>query len=95
MLAGLLFVIRDREVLPWYWVWIMPFVALLPRSRNLFIISLGVSIGLLLRYLPYLYLGNWDPPAPEAKLWLTLIPIGITAIISIWHEVAGSFSRSS
>lgn len=95
MLAGLIFVIRDREVLPWYWVWIMPFVALLPRSRNIFIISLGVSTGLLLRYLPYLYLGNWDAPAPTAKLWFTLIPIGIAAIISLWHHGGRGFWRFS
>lgn len=95
MLAGLLYVIRDHEILPWYWVWIMPFVSLLPRSRTIFTLSLGVSVGLLLRYLPYLYLGNWDPPAGVAKLWLTLVPIGVAAIISLWHERVHGFSRFS
>lgn len=86
MLAGLIYVIRDREVLPWYWVWIMPFVALLPRNRPLFILSTGVSVGLLLRYLPYLYLGNWDPPAPTAKLWLTIAPVFISLLIVLRHR---------
>ncbi len=83
MLAGLLFVIRNREVLPWYWVWIMPFVALLPRTRSVYILAIGVSLGLLLRYLPHLYFGNWDPPAPKLELWLTLVPIAISAFLSI------------
>ncbi|MEK7065659.1 MAG: hypothetical protein AAB961_01580 [Patescibacteria group bacterium] len=83
MLAGLLYIIWDREILPWYWVWIMPFVALLPRNRSLFILSTGVSTGLLLRYLPYLYLGNWDPPAPMFKLWLTIVPIGIATVFAL------------
>ncbi|MBI4062468.1 hypothetical protein HY410_00945 [Candidatus Gottesmanbacteria bacterium] len=87
MIAGLVYVIWDREVLPWYWVWIMPFVALLPRSRTLFTLSLGVSIGLLLRYLPYLYLGNWDPPAPAAKLWLTVAPIFLSLLVVVGQRL--------
>lgn len=91
MLAGLIFVIRDREVLPWYWVWIMPFVALLPRNRSLYIISTGVSVGLLLRYLPYLYLGNWDPPAGVAKLWLTIVPIAVALLVELRSHAFGKF----
>lgn len=85
MTAGLLLVVSQREVLPWYWVWIMPFVALLPRSRNVFIISLGVSVGLLLRYAPFLYLGNWDPPVPTLNVWLLDIPIVLSAFVAALH----------
>ena len=90
MLAGLVYIISSREVLPWYWVWIMPFVALIPRSRTIFTLSLGVSVGLLLRYLPYLYLGNWDPPAPTAKLWLTIAPIFLSFLVVLRHRILRS-----
>jgi hypothetical protein len=75
MLAALLAVVSQREILAWYWVWIMPFIALLPRYRTLTIFGAAVSLGLLLRYAPYLYYGNWDAPVPAIKSWVTLIPL--------------------
>ncbi|MBU1327456.1 DUF2029 domain-containing protein [Patescibacteria group bacterium] len=87
MMVGFILVCTKREVLPWYWVWIMPFVALLPSKRQIFILSVGVSLGLLLRYAPYLYLGHWDPPVPVIKLWVTWVPIVISAIIVLFKEV--------
>lgn len=81
MTIGLLLVVSQREVLPWYLLWIIPFVALVPNSRSLVTITTGASLGLLLRYLPYIYLGNWDPPAAAWKWWLTMIPIGASFLI--------------
>lgn len=62
MLFGFLLVLTQREVLGWYWVWIVPFVALLPRRLDITILSAGVSLGLLLRYAPVLYFGHYNPP---------------------------------
>ncbi|MBI3385787.1 hypothetical protein HY031_01735, partial [Candidatus Gottesmanbacteria bacterium] len=39
MLLGLALVIMKREFLPWYWVWIMPFVALLPGRRDITLLA--------------------------------------------------------
>lgn len=75
MVIGFVLVIMRREVLPWYWVWVMPFVGLLPQSTDITIVASGVSMGLLLRYAPYLYLGHWDAPVPTWKWWLTFVPI--------------------
>lgn len=77
MLLGFTLVLFRREVLPWYWVWIMPFVALLPNWNNLILPAGGVSLGLLLRYAPFLYLGNWDSPVPVIKDALTIVPIAL------------------
>jgi len=44
---------------PWYLFWTLPFVALLP-SMGLMMISIALSVGASLRYLPYLYYGDWD-----------------------------------
>ena len=73
--AGLIVVLvqPNREFLPWYFVWIIPFVALLPDKPILTVVASGFSLGLLLRYAPYLYLGHWDAPVPEVKWWVTIL----------------------
>ena len=87
MSIGFMAVLFQREVLSWYWVWIVPFISLVPRKWNVCIISYGVSIGLLLRYAPFLYYGNWDPPVGEIKMWVMWVPIAIALVISIVMEV--------
>lgn len=77
MFIGLLAVISQREFLPWYWVWIMPFVALLPSKRKLTILATGVSMGLLLRYAPFLYKGDYNAPVPMQRVILMWLPIAI------------------
>jgi hypothetical protein len=74
MLVALAAVVSQREILPWYFVWIMPFVALLPRNRAISALAGAFSFGLLLRYAPYFYLGFWDPPVPVIKMWVTAVP---------------------
>lgn len=86
MCVGFALVLTQREVLAWYWVWIVPFVALLPDKKAFTIISAGASLGLLLRYAPYFYWGNWNAPVPTIELWGTLIPVVISFIF-----VGGSF----
>ena len=74
MCIGLALVLTQRAILPWYWVWVVPFVALLPDKKQFIIMSTGVSMGLLLSYAPFFYFGNWNPPVPTIELWLILIP---------------------
>lgn len=88
MLVGFFAVLTTREVLGWYWVWIVPFVALLPGVIELAWISLGVSIGLLLRYAPFLYYGHWDAPVPVLKEWLTVVPVVLTVLIVVGMKIA-------
>lgn len=75
----LLWIIRV-EIQPWYLVWFFPFLILTNRKKLIYL-TIGLSLGLLLRYAPFLYLGNWDYPVPIIKFWLTLTPLGLTAII--------------
>lgn len=94
MTAGLFVVVAMREVLPWYWVWILPFIALVPTKTELTVLSTGVSLGLLLRYAPYLFLGNWDPPALILKNIGTWLPIIVAALSILWSKRA-YFRRQS
>jgi len=56
-----------REFLPWYWVWIMPFVALLPRREKFTRFASVVSFGLLASYTPYIYTGSYVSQVQAAK----------------------------
>lgn len=75
MCVGLGVFLTQREMMSWYFLWILPFVALLPDIWSLTIIASGVSLGLLLRYAPFLYYGHWNDPVPALKPWVTYIPI--------------------
>jgi hypothetical protein len=75
MLIGLCLVLLQRDILPWYFVWIIPFVALMPRSTDIILLSIAASFGLLLRYTPFLLQGNWDGAAPKIETAVTLVPL--------------------
>ena len=46
---------------PWYLFWTIPLVALIPKF-SLLAPAIAVSFGASLRYLPYLYYGDWSQP---------------------------------
>lgn len=81
MTAGLVVVVLQREILPWYWVWIMPFVALIPNKKEIVYIAIAMSLALLLRYAPYFYFGHWNDPVPLVKWWVTIVPPLITVLL--------------
>lgn len=70
MMAGVAMVLVKREFLPWYWVWVVPFVALLPDRNRLIRFAGIVSFGLVLSYAPYLFFGDYS--AAE-QIWKTAI----------------------
>jgi len=72
--AGFCFLVARIDIQPWYLVWLMPFVVL-SRWKILWPVAIGLMFGLLLRYAPFLFLGNWDKPVPTYEFWLTLIPL--------------------
>ncbi len=94
MVIGLVLVLLQREVLPWYFVWIMPFVALLPQRWEVTLVAGGASLGLLLRYAPFLYLGHWDNPVPLIKIWVTLIPSVVALLLVIGKKLLDRKSLS-
>ena len=50
---------------PWYLLVILPFSALLVKNKYTSSATYIASVGALLTYIPYLYLGHWDKPVPE------------------------------
>lgn len=86
-LVGFIFfiMITKREILPWYLIWFIPWVALLPRERWLRVISTSISAGFLLTYAPFLYYGDYQPPVTTIKLWTN---IAFVALPIIWFLVS-------
>ena len=88
MSLGLILVLTRREFLPWYFVWVLPFVALMPTATLLLVISSGLSLGLLLQYAPYLYLGHWNTPVPFIKIAVTVIAPAVFFGVSMFFRIA-------
>ncbi len=73
MIGSLFYVLTKLEMQPWYFLWVLPFVALLKPNKYILGIVVGLSLGLLLRYTPFLYTGNWNGLAPQVKGAVTLV----------------------
>ena len=71
------------EFQPWYLIWVVPFVALAIEDKILVGLTIALSVAALLRYAPFLYYGHYAPPVPRIKFWLTVVPIGLWASLSI------------
>ncbi len=88
MAIGTWYVLTQREIQPWYFVWTLPFVVLLRKNEIVISLIVGLSVGLLLRYVPFLYLGNWDGVAIPIRFWVTMIsPIIFVLLTICWNSV--------
>ena len=56
---------------PWYYFYVLPFISLTLKKYNLFWVGILISILALLDYIPFLYFGNWNSPAPAVIFWTT------------------------
>lgn len=84
MTISIVFSVYRTEMQPWYLLWVLPFAAL--AGTALVWPSIILSFGFLLHYVPFLYSGNWDPPIPAIKLWITTAAIIIASIVAM-HTV--------
>ncbi len=83
MVATLLFVTTQREILPWYFLWVMPFVALFPDRKEIVVLAAGATLGQLMRYAPFLYFGNWNTPVQFYIFWGGFLPTLVGAVAAI------------
>jgi hypothetical protein len=74
---------------PWYLLYLLPFVALLAENMVLSVVSGFVTFSILGTYVPYLYLGNWDPPVPGLLIGLYTT----TAVIAVLSPMVYGFYR--
>lgn len=55
---------------PWYLLYALPIAALIAKKHYILIPSIIISIFALFQYVPFLYLGNWNPPVPLILFWI-------------------------
>ena len=68
---------------PWYLLYVLPFAAIISRKYFVFIPSIVLSLSSLILYIPFLYLGNWNPPVPTQLLWITTGGIAASVILTL------------
>jgi hypothetical protein len=68
---------------PWYLLSILPFAALVCKKYYIFLPTVLMSFFVLLEYMPYLFLGNWDPPVPDYLVWIRITGISIALLTAI------------
>lgn len=86
MTLGLVAVFVKREFLPWYWVWIMPFVALNCMKKGLVRFAIIVSLGLVASYTPYIYFGEYSGVEQVWKMsiiWVSVLLAGLSLLFPV------------
>lgn len=65
-----------EEFYPWYGLWFLSFLAMLPwdKYKKLFGFGIVVSLGLELRHLPYMYMGYYEGVGPVLRELFTFVP---------------------
>lgn len=68
---------------PWYLLSLLSFGVFLSNKYFVSLPLIIFSIASLLLYVPYLYLGNWNPPVPQILSWIMLISIVCSFLVGI------------
>jgi len=83
---GIIFALSPlrEEMYSWYAIWFLTFTCLL-RSKFILIITSMLSLGLLFRYMPYMYLATYSSPTPLLKIVFTIVPVAI-GLFYYWYR---------
>jgi hypothetical protein len=76
-----------EELYPWYSVWWITLVAILPykKYRFVFWFSIITSISLELRHVPYMITGIYEGWGPLTRTLVSVIPPGIYSVYYLFH----------
>ncbi len=64
-----------EELYPWYAIWFITFTSLLHKNKFLQALVLVFSLGLMLRYIPYMATGDYFGNTPLIRNILMVIPV--------------------
>lgn len=82
MVAGYLFVLTKIGLQPWYTLWFLPFFLLVKLPRFVLVLLIGFTLGVLLRYVPLLWQGDWNGLAPTIMFYVTLTTPVVVLLVS-------------
>lgn len=71
-----------EELYPWYAIWFITFTAFLHKNKFLQNLVLVFSLGLMLRYIPYMATGNYFGSTPVIRNILMVIPVIVFFLIT-------------
>lgn len=95
MVFSYIAVATQIEIQPWYTLWFLPFVIFLKPSKYILWFVVGYCLGVLLRYVPYLWQGDWNGTATLIKLWVTILTPVIFLIIGfIWEQISKRYAKA-
>lgn len=63
-----------EEIYPWYFIWVLTFIAL-TKNIKVFILTSIFSFFLMFRYVPFMYLGTYFGITPYLKIAVTFAPL--------------------
>lgn len=91
MFLAFFYAISTISLQPWYFLWVFPLLLLLKPNRFIFLVTTGFSIGLMLRYAPFLYRGDFNGMVNQLEVLSTILPtvIGfvVAALLSLFFKV--------
>jgi hypothetical protein len=86
MLGAVLVASLRTTFQPWYLLYMLPFLALGSHRALWFIPGVVLSLIAVWKYVPYLFLGNWNPPVPLYLLYTQLAGIVISVVfVLLWY----------
>ena len=72
---------------PWYLFWTLPYLALI-QKKELAIVAIILSVGALLRYIPFLYYGDWSHQGTTIFMQIiTIVPAMLIALILLLKKM--------
>ncbi|MDP3940872.1 MAG: hypothetical protein Q8Q49_01040 [bacterium] len=83
MFLAMLLAIARTNFQPWYFLHVFVFASILMNRRFILIPAVIFSFFALFQYIPYLYLGNYDPPVPAILQTLWIVPLAFCIILGI------------
>lgn len=75
MLAAFLLSPIREEIYPWYAIWFITFIILVPVKKIFLNISMLFSFTLLFRYIPFMVTGAYNAPIPLIKEIISFSPV--------------------
>lgn len=95
MVLSYIAVATQVEIQPWYTMWFLPFVIFLKPNKYILWFVVGYCLGVLLRYVPFLWQGDWNGFASMMKLWVTVAtPFVFLVIGFIWEQIAKRYAKA-
>lgn len=69
-----------EEIYAWYFIWPLTFLAMTDNPSILHALSYGLSFGLSLRIVPFLYFRSWSGLTPLIKKIVTFVPAVLSTL---------------